>query len=111
MLCSWKYIPVKYADLTYLSHQQKYTPAKCSKNKLARTNSCQVKISFIHSFIHSFTHSFIPNCFLDRTNLSKDVICLNVKDVESIEVETKNVRNMQSYYFILLQSIKSVKIG
>ena len=106
MLCSWKYIPVKYADLTYLSHQQKYTPVKCSKNKLARTNSRQVKISFIHSF----THSFIPNCFLDRTNLSKDAICLNVKDVESIEVETKNVRNMQSYYFILLQSIKSVKI-
>ena len=104
MLCSWKYIPVKYADLTYLSHQQKYTPVKCSKNKLARTNSRQVKISFIHSF----THSFIPNCFLDRTNLSKDVICLNVKDVE---VETKNVRNMESYHFILLQSIQSVKIG
>ena len=46
-----------------------------------------------HSFI---IHSFIPKCFLGSTNVSEDLICLNVKDSESKEVETKTVRNAQT---------------
>ena len=73
-----------------LSYQRKcLIPAECLKNFFSLT-------------FHSFIHLFISRSFLDCTNASKDVIYLNVKDVESKEEETKNVRNMQtlSFYFL-----------
>ena len=43
---------------------------------------------------------FITEWFLDNPNVSKDVICLNVKDVESKEEETKMLGTCKPYHFL-----------
>ena len=53
--------------------------------------------------------SFVPKGFLDSTIVSRDVICLNVKDVKSKEVKQKMLRICRLCHVILLEPIRSVK--
>ena len=49
---------------------------------------------FGKDLVHSFSQSFVSKLFLDSTSVSKEVICLNVKVVETKEAERQNVINM-----------------